>query len=239
MARDLRPVWVQLAGGSGVRFGGTLPKQFRRLGRKPVLVYAVETFLELYPEGIVIVVLPLAHFRYGERLLRKAFPHAALYLTVGGPTRSGSTEAALTLLEDLELLSQEYVMAFHDAVRPFVSKEVIKRAIEAGAESGAAVCGIPVSFSVRLVEGEASHAIPRNRVWEVQTPQVFRGDILREAWRRLSPLSDESFTDEGSWVEAAGFTVRLVAGEPQNLKLTYPMDWEVARSWLKRQKTSS
>lgn len=227
-------VWVQLAGGSGSRFGGKIPKQFQRLGKKPLLLYAIETFLREHPESPVVVVLPLAHFRYGERLLRRAFPEAHLYLTVGGSTRSGSTEAALSLLQSLELLEAEHTIAFHDAARPFASEALIQRVFEEAERSGATVCGLPVSVSLRKVDGTQSRALPRGDIWEVQTPQAFRGDILRSAWQKLSPTDSEAFTDEGSWIEAAGFTVSLVAGEPHNLKITHPLDWETARAWVRR-----
>lgn len=232
-------VWVQLAGGSGTRLGGKRPKQFQRLGQKPLLLYAVESFLRIAPEAPVLVVLPLAHFRYGERILRTAFPRANLYLTVGGNTRSASTEAALTLLQQMELLTAEHVIAFHDAARPFVSGVLIVRTFEQAERRGTAVCGLPVSFSVRRVKGNLSEALPREEIWEIQTPQAFRGDILQAAWQRLSPTASEIFTDEGSWIEAAGFPVHLVAGEPHNLKITYPIDWEVARVWVRRFRTQS
>ncbi|MEN3041586.1 MAG: IspD/TarI family cytidylyltransferase [Bacteroidia bacterium] len=229
-----RVVWVQLAGGKGLRLGGKIPKQFWRLGKRPLLLYAIETFLSLYPDNPVVVVLPLSHFQRGQRILFEAFPQARLYLTVGGDTRSASTEAALGLLKELELLTPEWVIAFHDAARPFVSKELINRLYHEARERGAAVCGLPVSFSVRWVEGENSRAINRERIWEVQTPQAFRGDILHSAWKKLPPTADPAFTDEGSWIEAVGFPVRLVAGEPHNLKITHPIDWELARLWLRR-----
>jgi 2-C-methyl-D-erythritol 4-phosphate cytidylyltransferase len=68
----------------------------------------------------------------------------------------------------------------------------------------------------------------------VQTPQAFRGDILASAWEKLSPTAEAYFTDEGSWIEAAGLPVAMVSGEPTNLKVTYPIDWEVARTLLRR-----
>lgn len=232
-------VWVQLAGGRGSRFGGKVPKQFQRLGKKPLLLYAIETFLKAYPNSPVIVVLPLLHFRYGEKLLRSAFPAAPIYLTVGGNTRSGSTEAALNLLQSLELLEREHVIAFHDAARPFVSEALIERIFDEAERSGAAVCGLPVSVSLRKVEGSLSRALPRGDIWEIQTPQAFRGDILLSAWREISPTASEAFTDEGSWIEAAGFPVSIVAGEPHNFKITYPLDWEVARAWARRPKQAN
>lgn len=232
-------VWVQLAGGRGSRFGGKVPKQFQRLGKKPLLLHAIETFLKAYPNSPVIVVLPLLHFRYGEKLVRSAFPGASIYLTVGGDTRSASTEAALTLLQALELLQPAHVIAFHDAARPFVSETLIKRVFDEAEKSGATVCGLPVSVSLRKVEGTHSRALPRGDIWEIQTPQAFRGDVLLSAWHKLSPTVSETFTDEGSWIEAAGFPVSIVAGEPHNIKITYPFDWEVARAWVRRSKQTT
>lgn len=230
-------VWVQLAGGSGTRMGGgDPPKQLRRLGRKPLFAYAIETFLTLAPESPVITVLPTQYFSTGKRLLQKYFSKAQLFFTLGGTTRSSSTEAALDVLEQLELLRPPHVVAFHDAARPFASAALLRRTFETAAEKGAAVCGLPVPFSIRQRIGEHSQALPRENLWEVQTPQAFRGEVLAQARHRLAPTASPHFTDEGSWIEAAGWPITLVAGEPTNLKITYPIDWEVAKALLRRQK---
>ncbi|MCS7161732.1 MAG: 2-C-methyl-D-erythritol 4-phosphate cytidylyltransferase [Bacteroidia bacterium] len=231
-------VWVQLAAGSGVRAESAIPKQFRRLGRKPLLAYAIETFLSVFPEAPVVVVLPLAYFTYGKALLQRYFPKAQLLFTIGGATRSASTEAALAFLCEAALLQPQEVIAFHDAVRPFPSAALIARAFATAQQKGSAVCGLPLSFSIRQVEGESSRALPRESFWEVQTPQVFRGDVLQAAWQKLSPTADPRFTDESSWIEAAGWPIYLIPGEPTNIKITYPIDWEVARGWLRRKSTS-
>ncbi|MCX7606459.1 MAG: 2-C-methyl-D-erythritol 4-phosphate cytidylyltransferase [Bacteroidia bacterium] len=229
-------IWVQLAAGIGSRFGGTRPKQFYRLGGKPLVAHAVETFLRIAPESPAIIVLPISHFAEAKRLLTHLLPKAALHFVVGGATRSASTEAALHFLREMELLKEPYTIAFHDAARPFPSEELIERTYQVATEKGAAVCGVPVSSSLREWIGETSRALPREQIWEVQTPQAFRGDVLQAAWSRLSPTANSLFTDEGSWVEAAGFPVSLVAGETTNLKITYPIDWEVARAWLRQKK---
>ncbi|GIV23408.1 MAG: 2-C-methyl-D-erythritol 4-phosphate cytidylyltransferase [Bacteroidia bacterium] len=227
-------IWVQLSAGEGSRFGSVTPKQFLRLGRKPLLTHSLATFLSLWPESPVIVVLPLAHFARGRTLVQKYFPQAQLHFVVGGATRSASTEAALAYLQKLEALRPEVTIAFHDAARPFPSAALIERVFKTAQEKGAAVCGLPVRFSLRKVEGDTSQALPRESIWEVQTPQAFRGDILASAWEKLSPTAEAYFTDEGSWIEAAGLPVAMVSGEPTNLKVTYPIDWEVARTLLRR-----
>lgn len=114
-------VWVQLAAGSGTRMGGGLPKQLRRLGQKPLLAYAIETFLAVAPESPVLVILPLEYLTMGRRQLERYFSGVQLFFAVGGATRSASAEAALDLLEQLELLQAPHVIAFHDAARPFAS----------------------------------------------------------------------------------------------------------------------
>lgn len=229
-------VWVQLAGGMGTRMGEGRPKQLRPLGRKPLLAHAIQTFLTLAPESPVITVLPAQHFSTGKRHLLRHFPKAQLFFTIGGTTRSASTEAALDLLEEMELLQAPHIIAFHDAARPFASAELLKRIFAAAETHGAAVCGLPVPFSVRQVTGAHSRALPREGIWEVQTPQAFRGEVLAQARRHLAPTASPHLTDEGSWIEAAGWPITLVPGEPTNLKITYPLDWEVAKAILRRSK---
>lgn len=227
-------IWVQLAAGAGSRFGGKRPKQFHRLGRRPLLAYAIETFLKIAPESPVVVALPLAHFAYGKALLIQLFPEASLHFVVGGATRSASTEAALHYLNQVGWLTTENLIAFHDAARPLVSEALIQRVFAAAQACGAVLPALPVSSSLRRVSGDRSEALPREDIWEVQTPQVFRGALLKAAWERLSPAAEAHFTDEGTWIEAAGFPVQVVAGEPANLKITHPLDWEIARAWLRR-----
>jgi len=225
---SVKVIWVQLAAGRGQRLGGT-PKQFRRLGKKTLLTYAAETFLSVYPEGLVVGVLGLDHYQRGKRLLQKAIPPSQLLIFVGGAERQDSTAAAIAQLKELELIAPDTLVAFHDAARPLVPAEVIQRAVEAAREKGAVVCGLPVSFSLRRLTEKGSQAVPRRLYWEVQTPQVIRGDILLEACEKLPPNAHADFTDEGSWIEAAGYPVALVAGHPRSFKITYETDLLLAR----------
>ncbi|MDW8236539.1 MAG: IspD/TarI family cytidylyltransferase [Bacteroidia bacterium] len=227
-------IWVQLAAGSGERMQTTTPKQFLRLGNRPLFLHSIETFLRAFPEGVVVCALPLAHLSRGRKLLHQAFPEATIHAIVGGPSRSASTEAVLHFLKENDFLDGESIVAFHDAARPFVSESLIERIFATAQAKGNAICGLPIAFSVREVEGEHSRALPRQRFWEVQTPQAFRSSLLLQAWQRLSPTANAAFTDEASWMEAAGIPIHLVPGEPSNLKITYPIDWETARAWLRR-----
>jgi 2-C-methyl-D-erythritol 4-phosphate cytidylyltransferase len=86
-----------------------------------------------------------------------------------------------------------------------------------------------VRFSLRRLTETGSEAVPRRLYWEVQTPQAIRGDILLAAYEKLSPNAQPDFTDEGSWIESAGYPVTLVAGHPHNLKITYETDLLLAR----------
>ena len=228
----VKVIWVQLAAGSGQRLGGT-PKQFRRLGGKTILTYAAATFLAVYPEGLVVGVLNLEHYHRGKRLLEKAIPPAQLLTTPGGAERQDSTAAAIAQLKALELITPESVVAFHDAARPLVPPEVIQRTIETAFQKGVAICGLPVSFSLRRLTEHGSEAVPRRLYWEIQTPQAIRGDILLAAYEKLPPNAHPDFTDEGSWIESAGYPVTLVAGHPNNLKITYESDLLLARLLVK------
>ncbi len=84
-----------------------------------------------------------------------------------------------------------------------------------------AICGLPVSFSLRRLTEHGSEAVPRRLYWEIQTPQAIRGDILLAAYEKLPPNAHPDFTDEGSWIEAAGYPITLTPGHPQNFKITY------------------
>ncbi len=229
----VRVIWVQLAAGRGQRLGG-LPKQFRRLGKRAILTYAAETFLTTYPEGLVVGVLSLEHYHRGKRLLEQVIPPSQLLITVGGAERQDSTAAAIAQLKCLDLVSAETIVAFHDAARPLVPAEVIKRTVEAAHKAGAAVCGLPVSFSLRRLTDSSSEAVPRRLYWEVQTPQAIRGDFLLSACEKLAPNAQADFTDEGSWIESAGYPVTLVTGHPHNFKITYETDLLLARLLVRK-----
>ncbi len=224
----MKYIWVQLGAGRGKRLGG-LPKPFRRIGSKYLLTYAAETFLATFPDGHVVGVVSAEDFLRGQRVLARALPSRQFSLVVGGAERQDSTTQAILHLLKLNLIEPTSLVAFHDAARPLVPAAVITRAFAAAAENGTAVCAMPVSFSIRQQTPHGSKHLDRTQYWEVQTPQVIRGDVLLAAWDKFPPSSRPDFTDEGSWLEAAGIPVHLVAGHPYSLKVTYETDLWLVR----------
>lgn len=213
---------IIVAGGKGLRMGGDVPKQYLPVGGVPILMRTLQAFHEADEDMDIILVLPKDQQEYWEQLCaeyRFTVPHR---LTVGGETRFHSVQNGLALVPD----DAEGVVGVHDGVRPFVSKEVIRRCYDATLEQGAVVPVVPVVETVRqlLPEGD-SLTVDRNLYRLVQTPQVFRIALLKEAYRQ--PYRPE-FTDDASVVEELGHRVALMDGNRENIKITTPSDIQYA-----------
>ena len=214
---------IIVAGGSGTRCGGSLPKQFRLLGNRPVLARTIDRFAAALPGAEIVVVLPAQYIDFWNNF-------AARFAVASHTVAAGGSERFHSVLRGLEALrSEPELIAVQDAVRPFASAELIRRVAEAAAQQGAAIPALQPVDSFREVSGEGSHPLDRNRLRIVQTPQIFRADWLREAYRAGF---DPRFTDDASVVEAAGYAVQLVEGERTNRKLTTPDDFELAEALL-------
>ena len=216
---------VVVAGGSGSRMGTMLPKQFLEIAGRPILVRTIERMHEALPEAEIVVVLPEAHVELWHKCYAKADCRVEHRVALGGATRFDSVASGIaTLSDDCQLV------AVHDGVRPLLSVDMIRRGVECARESGAAVPVIAVVDSIREVDSVGSHVVDRSRLRAVQTPQVFRADLLKKAYAEVGArLADRAkATDDASVVEMAGYEVALYDGEPQNLKLTTPTDLSVA-----------
>lgn len=216
---------VIVAGGSGLRCGGSIPKQFRLLGGRPLLARTIEAFARALPAARIVVVLPAAHIAFWRDLAAR-FDLPRHTVVEGGAERFHSVARGLDALpDDVELI------AVHDGVRPLVTTGMIRRVAEAAEEHGAAVPVVPVVDSFRETDGAGgSHAVDRSRLRIVQTPQIFRGWLLREAY---GAGYRPEFTDDASVAEAAGHTVFLAEGERSNLKITTPEDLTIAEAILR------
>ena len=213
---------IIVAGGKGLRMGGEVPKQYLPVGGVPILMRTLQAFHDADEDMGIILVLPKDQQEYWEQLCAEyqfTLPHR---LAVGGETRFHSVQNGLALVPD----DAEGLVGVHDGVRPFVSKEVIRRCFDAALEQGAVVPVIPVVETVRqlLPEGD-SLTVDRDLYRLVQTPQVFRIPLLKEAYRQ--PYRPE-FTDDASVVEELGHRVALVEGTRENIKITTPSDIQYA-----------
>ena len=220
----MRTIAIIVAGGSGTRFGAELPKQFLELGGRPVLMRTISAFRGGFSD--VIVTLPEGQMALWRELCERygfAVPHRVV---AGGETRWHSVKNALDSIGDI---SDVDIIAVHDGVRPLVTAEVISRTVDAARRDGAAIPVVMLNDSVRQVEKGASHALDRSTLRAVQTPQVFDARVLMAAYGQ--PF-ESTFTDDASVVERAGHSVTLVEGDPQNLKITRPMDLALAEYLL-------
>ena len=215
---------VIVAGGSGIRMGSVLPKQFLLLRGKQVLWHTVGAFLAAFDDLVVILVLPAGHMQAGRELVEELGASSRVRLIAGGATRAHS------VLNGLGLTEEGALIAVHDGVRCLATTELIRRCFEQASTLGSAVPVIGCMDSVRVVEAEGSKPIDRSRIKLVQTPQTFQGSILLKAYRDAGSLE---YTDDATVVEASGVAVHLIEGEAFNIKITTPFDMEVAEQVLK------
>lgn len=218
---------VIVAGGKGMRMGADIPKQFIPIGGKPVLMHTLERFFACDGELKIILVLPHEQQAYWRQLCRDCAFNIPHTIVDGGETRFESSRKGLQAIP----LDAAGLVGIHDGVRPFVSEAVIKRCFEAADESKAAIPVLPVTDTLRHVDRNGvGRNVLRSDYRIVQTPQVFDIGLLRKAFEQ--PYQD-SFTDEASVVESLGYTVEMVEGNRENIKLTTPFDLTLAEAMLK------
>lgn len=212
---------VIVAGGSGTRFGGPIPKQFMLLSDRPVLMHTISAFANLADD--IVVVLPEAHRSTWATLCQKhAFdvPHRVV---AGGESRFHSVKNALDSMADTEA---DELVAIHDGVRPLVSRRLIEATLQAAAVHGGAIPVVPVTDSIRQLDAHGgNHPVVRSTLRAVQTPQCFHLAALRQAY--ALPF-DETITDDAMTYERLGKSVVLVDGDPTNIKITDPADLAIA-----------
>lgn len=219
---------IIVAGGTGARMGGSLPKQFMLLKGKPVLYYSLKAFLDAYDDLEVILVLPDAFISRGQDIVDEYFDKNRIQITGGGITRFNSVKNGLALVKD------ESVIFIHDAVRCLLSKELIHRCYMKALYTGSAIPVLPSKDSIRLLTDKGSEVYDRNKVMLVQTPQTFLSKVVLPAFQTEY---NEKFTDEATVVEATGIKVSLVEGEENNIKITLPLDLLVADKLLESSQT--
>jgi len=216
----IRVAAVVVAAGRGTRTGLDYPKQYKVIGGSPMVRESLRAFAE-HPE--VNFVLPVIHSEDGARFAAAAEGLQLGQPVSGGATRQGSVHAGL---EALTGEAPEIVLV-HDAARPFTSQALISRAIAAAAKSGAAVPGVAVTDTVKLVDERNGVAATLNRaaLRTVQTPQAFAYPALLDAHRRAAAARRDDFPDDAALVEWAGFKVTVFEGERGNMKMTTPEDF--------------
>ena len=216
-------------------------KQFKELGGVPILVRTLRKFAATPAVYEIVVALRKDEISPFRTQLEKQYPeilNKRLQLVEGGQHRQNSVSNALAKIAvDPRAVNPEDLVLVHDAVRPFVTPEIINAVIAAAQKHGAAIAGWPAVDTVKQVDRTAEGAlikatIPRAGVVMAQTPQGFRYDILKKVFDEAAA---DGFlgTDEASLIERAGLPVAVVMGSPRNIKITTPADMELAEFYLK------
>lgn len=213
-----------MAGGKGLRMNSPVPKQFLKLDGKPVLLHSINKFLDTDPNIEIILVLPQDYLKFWEALCAEFMFHKPIRIAYSGETRFHSVKSGL------ELVTEESVIAIHDAVRPLVSTKTILATYKAAEMYGNAIPAVPINDSIRQIESTRTIAVDRARYCATQTPQCFRSEVIKKAYEQEYKYT---FTDDATVVEAMGEQIRLVDGNPENIKITSPKDLLIAEVLLK------
>ena len=210
---------VIVAAGSSRRMGGA-DKVFALLGRKPILARVVDAFQGCSPVDQIVVVLSEQNLERGRQLVTKQGGAKVIDVCAGGRRRQDSVAAGLRRLSSCDWV------VIHDGARPLVTVDLINRGLEAAEETGAAVAAVPVTDTIKLAGDDriVHQTLPRQNLWAVQTPQVFRIDMITEAYSR----ANGDVTDDASLVEQLGYRVKIYMGSYDNIKITAPDDLALA-----------
>ncbi|MDA0692263.1 MAG: 2-C-methyl-D-erythritol 4-phosphate cytidylyltransferase [Nitrospinae bacterium] len=217
------------AAGQGTRMGSAIPKQFLLLQGKPILHHTLRAFEASGQVDSVILVVPekdsaaaKKEWLLGYDIVKK--------IVVGGKERQDSVYNGFQALD-----ADTDVVLVHDGVRPFVTGDMILRAIEAAKNFGAAITAIPVNDTIKLADadGFVEKTVDRSGLWRVQTPQAFQYAVLNEAFQKA--VQDSYYgTDEGSLLEYAGKKVKIIEGSEMNIKITRQEDLILGEAILNR-----
>jgi 2-C-methyl-D-erythritol 4-phosphate cytidylyltransferase len=215
---------IIVAGGFGQRMESDIPKQFLELGNKPILMRTIKVFHKYDRDLEIIVVIP-PHFSNLWKELCKDYQFTIKHQVVsGGKTRFESVRSGI------KKISEEGLVAIHDGVRPLIKLSIIDNAFKMAKKHGSAVPVISLNDSVRIVNGEHSKPVDRKQLRIIQTPQVFKTDLIAMAYeQKYMP----DFTDDATVFESMGQHVHLIDGDHENLKITRKTDMEIARALLK------
>ena len=214
---------IIVAGGKGKRMDSEIPKQFIRIEKFPVLMLTINRFY-LYDNNITFIVgLPYNQHEFWKKLCNEFDFRIDHQIVEGGETRFHTVKNCLKHIKDHSLV------AVHDGVRPFVSTKTIQRCFDLAEKKGTAIPVLSLTESIRLVKGEESKALNREEYKTIQTPEVFRSDIILQSYD-TGYLS--SFTDDASVIEKAGYKIYMTEGNIENIKITTPNDLKIARCYI-------
>lgn len=222
-------VAVVPAAGRGARMGGHIPKQYLSLGGVPVLIHSLR-ILEAVPavQHIILAVSESERAYCNEEIIARYRLTKVVKVIAGGERRQDSVRHGLQEVQD----GAEIVLV-HDAVRPFITRELVERVITRALETGAAIAAIPMRDTIKRVGANAliEATVDRGQLWLAQTPQAFRTDLLRQAHHKAQRERFHA-TDDAQLLEWMGVGVAVVDGSEENMKITRPQDLAIGEAIL-------
>jgi 2-C-methyl-D-erythritol 4-phosphate cytidylyltransferase len=224
-----RAVALVPAAGRGLRVGGPVPKQFLALGGEPILVHALWALEAADSISSIIIAVPEADREYchKEIVTRHGFKKVT-NIVAGGERRQDSVRYALFAAK-----TSEDLVLVHDAVRPFLTQELIRLVIEEAAEHGEALIAVPMRDTVKQIgrDGVVVRTVDRHDLWLAQTPQAFKLSLLKEAHQKAE---DDGFyaTDDAQLVERLKGRITIIEGSAENIKITRPEDLIIGEAIL-------
>ncbi len=227
---------IIVAAGEGRRLGGTEPKVYVPLSDRPMLLRTLDKFFSTRHIHQVIIVAAASEMSRCEAMLRAdaTQKRCPWMIQSGGATRQESVKRGLDKVEaDVD------IVAIHDGARPFVSAGLIDRCVEAACDRGAVAVGLPARDTIKFVSGDrwVQSTPERSALWEIQTPQVFRKELIVEAHGR-AVMQGLQATDDAMLVERMGTAVYVIEGERTNLKITLPEDLLFAEALIREGRVS-
>ena len=226
---------IVLAAGKGKRMGTKIHKQYLSLGGYPLIYYSLRAFASSpLIDEIILVAAEGEEIYCKKEIVEKYNIEKVSRVVAGGKERYHS------VWNGLQLVEKGYVFV-HDGARPFVDEGIIERAYEAVTESRACVVGMPVKDTIKIVDDNcyAVSTPPRSSMWQIQTPQCFITKEIKEAYRKMMEVKDDSVTDDGMVMETYGIRgVRMIKGSYENIKITTPEDMLLGEAILKGRRQS-
>jgi 2-C-methyl-D-erythritol 4-phosphate cytidylyltransferase len=215
---------IVVAAGKSERMGG-VEKIFARVSGKPLLAHTIEVFQRSPVIDCIVIVLAKDKVSDGLDLAKKYHWTKVIAVCAGGARRQDSVS------EGLKQLGKVDWVLIHDGARPCVTQDIIEQGLEQAKDTGAAIPAMPVADTIKIVSSDSyvKDTPPRDKLWAVQTPQVFRFDIISEAHRKAK----SNVTDDASMVESLGHKVKVFRGAYTNIKVTTPEDLIMAEAIIK------
>ena len=219
------------AAGAGRRLKTSVPKPFIEINDKPMIVHTLSIFERCQQVSSVVLVVPQDQMAEFEKLISAHKLHKVIRIVAGGDTRRKSVYNGLQVIDH-----DTDIVLVHDGARPLADAGLIDRVLSSSLNENAVVIGVPLKPTVKRIDPEAmlvKETIARHNLWEIQTPQIFKKDILIKAHEQNG--SSEA-TDDAMLVEKLGIKVRIVEGSYDNIKVTTPEDVALAEFFMNRKK---